>query len=281
MGVYPNRGILDCGFSALIAGGRQHSIHISRTMTEHELMTAGPLRIDVLEPMRRIRVTLDENNIGLACHLLFTTRSAAIQEPRQILWSGTRRTTDATRYNQFGKWQGVIQTPDGTITVDETLCLGIKDRSWGIRRFGEPEPEGPIKGHRPSFLWAPIFWDGHISHAIFLDGANGEAFVRDGVVAPLYPTVDSVPGVEEHRGRRMATVRHRLAYGPGTRWAQSAKIDLVDQDNHMRTMRLEPILRFQQKGIGYGHPKWGHGLWRGELSIEHDSFDLPRSIPWS
>ena len=71
----------------------------------------------------------------------------------------------------------------------------------------------------------------------------------------------------------MATARHQVRYRSGTRYASSAEIDLIEHDGSIRTMRLEPILRFQQKGIGYGHPKWGHGLWRGDLSLEHESFD--------
>jgi hypothetical protein len=52
-----------------------------------------------------------------------------------------------------------------------------------------------------------------------------------------------------------------------------AEVDLVGHDDITRTMQLKPMLKFQQKGIGYGHPKWGHGLWRGDLSIEHECFD--------
>ena len=273
MGFYPNRGFLDCAFSVLIPGMRQHCVHISQAMREHGDMTAGPLQISVVEPMREIRVVLDDNASGLSCDLTFTTRTSAVQEQRQTLWSGTRRTMDATRYDQFGYWTGIIRSPDGELRIDVDECLGIKDRSWGVRRFGEPEPAGPVKGHRPLFLWVPIFWNDHVSHAIFFDGSDGQPFVREGLEAPLYPSLHAVPGIEDGQVRRMATARHRVRYQSGTRWADSAEIDLVGHDEVVRTMRLDPLLRFQQKGIGYGHPKWGHGIWRGDLSIESESFD--------
>ena len=273
MGCYPNRGIIDCGFSTYQPGGLQRSVHISARAPAHGETVAGPLRIEFVEPMRRVRVTLDDNASGLSCDLTFSTRSAAVLEERQILRSGPRRTMDSTRYDQFGRWSGSIGTPDGAIVVDEDLCLGIKDRSWGVRRFGEPEPSGPILGHRPLFLWVPIFWDDHISHAIIFEDATGKGLVREGLEAPLYATTEDVPGIEDGRVRHMRTVAQRLEYVHGTRFMRKAEIDLVGQDGSVRTIVLDPMLRFQQKGIGYGHSRWTHGLWRGDLSVEHEAFD--------
>jgi hypothetical protein len=31
------------------------------------------------------------------------------------------------------------------------------------------------------------------------------------------------------------------------------------------------------KGLGYGHPTWGQGMWKGELALGHESFD-PASL---
>ena len=32
-------------------------------------------------------------------------------------------------------------------------------------------------------------------------------------------------------------------------------------------------------GIGYGHPQWRHGAWKGELEVGGDRFDLPVETP--
>jgi hypothetical protein len=37
-------------------------------------------------------------------------------------------------------------------------------------------------------------------------------------------------------------------------------------------IHLEPVLCFQMKGIGYTHPEWGHGMWKGELVIGGESW---------
>jgi hypothetical protein len=275
MAIYPHRGILDCAFSTVKPGGLQHCFYGSRRApTERTEMEVGPFRLEVIEPMRRTRVVLEENESGIACDLTFTARTASIQEARQTLWSGARRVMDATRFDQFGRWSGVIQTPEGKIIVDEALCRGTKDRSWGVRTVGERDVGGaPPPPPAFFFLWAPLVWDDHISHAIFFDGPQGNALVREGIVAPLYATVADIPGIEDGRDQRMATARHRVIYVPGTRLAKSAEIDLIDHDGGIRTITLEPLLKFQMKGLGYGHPTWAQGMWQGELAIGHEAFD--------
>jgi hypothetical protein len=260
-------------------GLRQHCFYGSRRAPrERTEMQVGPMRIEIEAPMKRTRVVLDDNKSGISCDLVFSARSASIQEARQTLWSGTRRVMDATRFDQFGRWSGVVRHPEGEIRVDERVCLGTKDRSWGVRGVGEPESGGaPTMPGGIFFLWAPLFWDDHISHAIFFDGMKGEALVREGIVAPLYATEADVPGVEDGRDERMATARHRIKYHRGTRLAESAEIDLVGHDEKTRTISLEPILKFQMKGLGYGHPEWGQGMWKGDLAIGSESFD-PRQL---
>jgi hypothetical protein len=280
MAVYPHRGILDCAFSVVQPGLRQHCFYGSRRAPDERTdMRVGPFRIEIVEPMKRTRVVLDDNRSGISCDLTFSARTAAIQEARQILWNGTRRAMDATRFDQFGRWSGVVRHPEGEIRVDPEICLGTKDRSWGVRGVGEPESGGAPPTRLPGafFLWAPLFWDDHISHAIFFDGLRGEALVREGIVAPLYASEAEVPGVHDGRDDRMATARHRVTYHKGTRLAQSAEIDLVPLQGDIRTIRLEPILKFQMKGLGYGHPEWGQGMWKGEEALGGESFD-PRQL---
>ncbi len=275
MAIYPHRHVLDAAFSVVRPGGLQHCFFASRRApTERTDMSVGPLRIEVLEPMRRARVVLEDNDSGLACDLTFSGRSACIQEQRQILWNGARRMMDATRFDQFGVWEGVVATPEGEIIVSPDECRATKDRSWGVRGVGEPVTDGaPQAPGGFFFLWAPLFWDDHITHAIYFDGMDGEALVREALTAPLYPAEEDIPGVEDGRVERFAGTVHRVEYHPGTRLAKAAEIDLIDLAGTRRTVTLEPMLRFQFKGLGYGHPKWRQGAWQGELATGYESFD--------
>jgi len=275
MAIYPHRGILDCAFSVVERGGRQHCFYGSRRAPlERSEMQVGPFKIEIIEPMRQTRVTLDSNPSGITCDLTFSARTSAIQEGRQTLWSGPRRVLDSTRFDQFGEWQGQINHPDGGIKVEPKVCRGTKDRSWGHRGVGEPETGGaPQTPGGAFFLWAPLFWDDHISHAIFFDGMQGQPLHREALIAPLYATPADVPAVEDGKIERMAYVRHRVTYHPGTRLAAAAELDFEDLKGATRTICMEPILKFQMKGLGYSHPTWGQGMWKGELELGGESFD--------
>jgi hypothetical protein len=39
-------------------------------------------------------------------------------------------------------------------------------------------------------------------------------------------------------------------------------------------VELSPRFNFYMSGIGYGHPEWGHGQYKGELAIGYDTYDL-------
>ncbi|WPB89300.1 hypothetical protein [Streptomyces malaysiensis] len=272
IGVYPNRGVVDAGFSVL-ADGVQHSLCASGAAPLDRVPTrVGPVQLDVEKPMRRIRVTIAENDTGIHGELVFSARTAAVKEPRQVMWSGSRRTTDATRFNQYGRWSGQITVDGRTIEVDDQHCMGVKDRSWGVRILGAPEPRGPIPPTRPLFVWSQIFWPDHVSHALGFDDSEGRPLVRDAAEVPLYAREADVPGVEDAHERRPAFLQHRITYRPGTRWAESARIETSDAEGHIRSIQLEPLLRFQQRGLGYGHKDWPHGEWRGEDVLDYERF---------
>ena len=273
MAVYPHRRIQDCHFSTVEAGGRQHCFFASRRAPQERTdLSVGPCRMEIVEPLRTVRVIIDDNASGVACDLTFSARTSAIQEARQTLRHGTRAWMDATRFAQFGRWTGTISHPDGEFTVDD--WRGTKDRSWGVRGVGESLPSGaPVKPNGICFIWAPLQWDDHISHAVFFDGHDGQPLVREALTSPLYATGDEIPDELDDVVTRMAGVTHRIEYHPGTRWARYAELDFMGLDGSMRTITMEPELRFQFKGLGYGHPTWKQGLYKGELEIGGESFD--------
>src|SRR5215467_11726145 len=81
--LYPNLGIMDCGFS-IVRDGVQHSFHASRRAPrEPSEVEIGPFKIHIIEPMRRVRVTIADNDTGIACDLTFLARTANVQEGHQ------------------------------------------------------------------------------------------------------------------------------------------------------------------------------------------------------
>jgi len=274
MGLYPNRGILDCGFGIVRDGG-QHAFHASkRAAGEPTDTTVGPFRIEVVEPMMVSRVVLEPNETGMECDLTFTARTACVEEGRQTLRQGFRPMLDSTRFAQFGRWQGTVQYNGKTVAVDASRVYGTKDRSWGLRPVGEPESGGAPARRLPQvyFLWAPIHWQDHCTHFGTFEDESGYPIHQDGAIVPAYGSLAEIPGVMDPGIRAMASVEHKITYVPGTRRAKSARITLVERSGERRETELEPLIAFRMKGIGYTHPEWGHGRWKGELAIGGESW---------
>src|SRR2546428_11664726 len=87
MGLYPNRGIIDCGFS-IVRDGEQHSFHASKRATGEPADTAvGPFRIEGVGPMMLSRAVLDPNETGIEGKLTVSARTGrggeGPQTPRQ------------------------------------------------------------------------------------------------------------------------------------------------------------------------------------------------------
>ena len=271
--VYPNLQIMDCGFS-LVIDGEQHAFHASRRMPlEPSEIHVGPFRIDILEPMKSLRVTIDDNETGIAGELEWIARTASIEEGFQDN-QASRGLMRATRFNQFGFWKGTIRYAGKTLEIDPARVYGTKDRSWGIRPVGDPAPPGAPAQKAPqiTFLWAPLHWDDRCTHMGIFENEFGEQWHWDGMICPVYGTPDEIPGVEDPEVRMLSRVHADLEFIPGTRRARRASIQLHERDDTIHEITLEPKLCFRMKGIGYGHPEWGHGKWKGELAIGGESW---------
>jgi hypothetical protein len=141
---------------------------------------------------------------------------------------------------------------------------------------GEPELGGAPSTRLPQifFLWAPIHWDDRCTHFGTFEDEHGRPWHQDGAIVPAYASPEAIPGVEDPGLRRMARVEHRLVYEKGTRRAASAELALVEPSGERHTIALEPLLCFRMKGLGYTHPEWGHGRWKGELALGGESWKM-------
>jgi hypothetical protein len=77
----------------------------------------------------------------------------------------------------------------------------------------------------------------------------------------------------------MAAVAHDITWEKGARRAAKATIRLTPHNGDEVTVDLEPLYNFQMKGIGYGHPEWGHGMWKGEEALNFETYYLSKVNP--
>lgn len=272
---YANLGILDCSLSLAI-DGHQYAFHGSRRAPQEPTdTTVGPFAVQILEPMGRHRVVIAANETGIECDLMFTPRTACIEEGRQTLRNERYIVMDATRLDQFGFWSGWIRYDDKILTVDGETTFGLKDRSWGIRPVGAAYTGGaPLADFQAvHFNWMPIHWESECSLAGWFEDATGHQWHTDQAFLPLYPNMDAIPGTIDPNARVwQGEVEHSITMIPGTRRASSAIVTMHDRSGESMEVHLEPVLLHRMKGLGYQHPEWGHGKWQGELAIAGESF---------
>ncbi len=260
LGLYPNRGIIDAAFSVL-RGGQQVSVHASGVLPGRERPTAvGPIAVDVVEPLRVLRLRVSSPEHGLEAEVVFRAVTVAVKEPRFHSQRGTRTVFDYTRLTQWGRWDGWVSVDGERIGIDGVL--GSRDRSWGVRPVGERTP-GPAQGLPQFFwLWAPVHFPEVCTHFDVNEEADGRRWHQTGFVVPVCdPRTAPVEAVE------MDSVDWAITWEPGTRRAAHARIELRRRGEADRVVELEPIATFQMLGIGYLHPEWGHGHWKGDLAV--------------
>ncbi|MEV0247242.1 hypothetical protein AB0H76_11685 [Nocardia sp. NPDC050712] len=267
---YPNRTLMDGAFSVLRAG-RQTSLFVSGRANPNPVDTRmGPMRIEIVEPMRVNRVLVDDPEHGISADLTYTATTPAFEEVRQNWRTGSRTTMDSTRATQWGQWTGTIDLDGETIDLgDDTFAT--KDRSWGQRTtpgnaVGAPLPPQPFL-----FLWSPIHFEDHCFHFLVFENPDGSQWAHDAVLVPKNDS-SGAPA-------KLARVEHDIQWTPGQRWSRSATLTAHLLDGGSETLELRPLSRFQMKGLGYAHPRWGHGRWHDELAVGVERIDTDALEP--
>jgi hypothetical protein len=262
LGVYPHLNIMDAAFCVVI-DGVQHNLHASRHLHMERMDTrVGPIAIEVLQPLHRLRVTVDDAERGLKAELVFESRAPVVEEPRFTRRVGPRVFMDYTRMTQVGGYSGWIEV--GGRRVDVAGAMGTRDRSWGIRPVGLPDPQAlePAMFAQFYWVWSTLNFDD--CHTLYMLNADehGEAWNTSALIGPVG---DSAP---EH----MKTCRSQLSIPPGTRHATSAQLFFGHRDGSESRIDLRVHWQFYMTGLGYFSPEWAHGLNKGPLATGYDSF---------
>ncbi len=269
-GVYPHLNIMD-GAVSILKDGVQRSVHVSRILCMERMDTrVGPLSVDVIEPLKRIHLKLDEAE-GLALDVVFEGRHFPIEEPRFTYRQGPRMVIDCTRMTQNGRWTGSMSIDGEQIEIDN--YFGTRDRSWGVRPIGERDPQVSVPIQLPQYywLWAPINFDNLSLFFHVNEDAYGSPWNTRSVLA--------MEGAGQEDLLTLNRPHIEIEWEPGTRRTKSAVLSATDGQGGVHTVTYAPLSVFQMKGIGYGHPSWGHGVFKGDYAIEREDF-TPAEMSW-
>jgi hypothetical protein len=106
-GQYPNLGVVDA-FVDVRLGEGQHIVRASAPLKDRADLSVGPFHIEVLEPLRRLRVVVDPTEHDVAMDVTWEGHIPAVAEPRQYLRNRGRVVFDTQRLAQTGFWSGTM-----------------------------------------------------------------------------------------------------------------------------------------------------------------------------
>ncbi len=250
-GQYVGRNVCDGAFS-VIHHGTQYSVRGSRLLGSDRLdLRVGPVRIEIVTPMRELRVVVDDALIS--ADLTFHARGPGFEEPHYRHQYGHLTVFDITRMTQNGTWTGHLVVNGDRIEVDSSW-MGTRDRSWGVRPIGGREPNLAPDGPPPTFywLWAPLtFPDSNVLFDVN-ENADGSRWHANAAVAGIGPEAPVDAGSHTYS----------IGWKAGTRVADTFSMQFTMGDRTMR-VSLAPVETFYMQGLGYAHPTWGHGMFVG------------------
>lgn len=270
LGFYPNLGTKDA-FVLLRRGATQTAVHLGDAAdargADRLEQRVGGYRIEVTEPLRRLRVVLEQTE-GIALDLHWEGSFEVVQEQRHLMRQGPSVTLDAQRFAQVGTWEGIVAVDGEQLAVSRDRWVGTRDRSWGIRPVGESLPPGrpadpPFDGMW--WLYVALRFEEFAIVVIVQETPDG------------YRTVNDCTRVwRDGRREQLGWPRVEIAYEPGTRTPTGATIACTAPDGAPLTLDVTarggvPL----HIGGGYGgDADWGHGQWRGAGFTERRTYEL-------
>ena len=271
-GVYPHLNIADASVG-ILTGGVQRCLHGSRHLNSERLdLSVGPIRIEVLEHLRTLRVVLEESE-GIAAELVFTGRAQPIEEPRFTWRNGPRSNQDYTRFTQNGRWSGWLRVDGQRVELPQGT-LGTRDRSWGVRPIGARDRQKRVPSVSPQFfwVWTPVHF------------AEGSTFFHvqadSGGTAINSRSVQCLDDTDPGQWTETDHARQHLEFGNHTRWPTAATVQIAPRGHPAVELTFAPLARFPMHSLGYGGNRvWGHGMYHGELVVEREDIVLDELDP--
>ncbi|BBZ41026.1 hypothetical protein MCNS_40890 [Mycobacterium conspicuum] len=274
IGKYTNRGVFD-GAAGVCRGTEQWTVRAGRRLSADFSGTdVGPIHYRVVEPLRAVRISLDENEHQPIAFdvVLRGSFDAALEDP----WpdrspDGYRVTHNVLRYHQIGVASGWVQLHGERVDIKPDEWISIRDHSWGLRPgVGKPIPGLPRGGGKITQMfmtWFPMTMarsDGSkYSLFVFLQHEKGQGF----------ESVRSQAEQQEENGgsHRFAAVEQDLRFRDDNRRFTHGTITLIESDGTKRPLSIRAAGDggFHLGTAGYyGWNDWVYGEWVGELRVE-------------
>ncbi|MYS83027.1 hypothetical protein [Embleya scabrispora] len=273
LGKYTNRNVMD-GYAGLSRGVEQLTVRASRRLSpEPHTTTVGPIRYEVVEPLKVVRFVLEANEAQpIAFDWTFEAVVPAVCEDRTHNRRAYRTTADLVRYHQTGVASGWVEVDGERTEITPDTWVSTRDHSWGTRYdVGAPaadlEPAGMPASMSFRMIWAPILMERG-------DGSRYALFLHYQITGgPGFAQKRVMGGVEHPDGRveEWADLVPDLSYDPVNRRLRGGKLHATMADGSARPLQLEVVSAtgfHLGAGLYFGLDGRHHGEWRGDLHVE-------------
>jgi hypothetical protein len=277
LGKYPNRNVMDA-YAGVSRGVEQRTVRASRRLAPRFEETAvGPIRYEIIEPMRSVRFVLEPNDTQpVAFDWRFDGIVPPVLEDRTHRRSGVRIASDLVRYHQTGEASGWVEVDGVRTEISPETWVSTRDHSWGTRfDVGLPQADveqvDALAGVSFRMIWSPIAMrrDDGSRYALLLHYqiATGPGFLHKVVMG----------GVEHPDGRTepFTDLDPALRFDPHNRRLLGGTVDATTADG-TRTLSIDAVSDtgfHLGAGLYFGFDGHHHGEWRGELVVEGERID--------
>jgi hypothetical protein len=265
--LYANNDVLD-GFVCLRHADRQYNVRVSRRLRpDMERLGAGPLRIEILEPLQTVRLVLEDNPIGIRLDLTCHTANTAYMGPIEIRRIGGRLLSERATYEITGECEGSVEIAGRRFQLSRTTTSFFRNHSWGFQPpRGRPVSHGaPTPGKRAvgTREWVLFHMPDH-GGFFFRDPSHRQASGRGAIL-------------DGERIVPVTSIETALEFHDGDRRLKRGSFRLTDVDAAIRTYQFEDLGWVYCQGGGYFggfDDGLGQGVYRGDEHLEGEVWDV-------
>jgi hypothetical protein len=267
--LYQNNDVLD-GFICLRHEGKQYNVRLSRRLRPNmDHLGVGPLRIELLEPMRTLRMVLDENEVlgdhGIALDVTCRTTAGPHLDPIETTRIDGRLISERATYELTGECSGWVRVGDRRIELMSASFF--RNHSWGYQ-----PGRGGARAGAPS--GAPRRLPGVRQWVLFHMPDHGGYYFSD-------PRPRAAAGkgaiMIGDRSIGVQSVTHDLQFYEGGRRLRAGTFQLTDADGAIRLYEVDDLGWVYCQGGGYFggfDDGLGQGVYRGDYHAEGEVWDV-------
>jgi hypothetical protein len=232
-------------------------------------LAVGPLRIEIVEPMRAVRLVLEENVFGIALDVLCRNSTVPYEDPVEATRLDGRLLSERMTYELTGKCSGWVSIGEARIELDAATDSFFRNHSWGYQPGrGGPRlyaaPAVAAKRRVPGVRQWVLFDMPDHGGFYFIDPSGRKASGKGAIMLA-------------DRSVAVVDVQHDLQFYEGGRRLRGGSFQLTDADGGQRAYTVEDLGWVYCQGGGYFggfDDGLGQGVYRGDYHAEGEVWDV-------